>query len=50
MWKFHEFNVFKKKQHMAANNFRSKKFWIRLNDDTFKILNLGVIKILKAVF
>lgn len=25
-------------------------FWIRLNDDTFKNLNLGVIKIMKAVF
>ena len=25
-------------------------FWIRLNDDTSKNLNLGVIKILKAVF
>ena len=45
-------NVFNKNNTWQQTTFDQKSspglFWIRLNDDTFKILNLGVIKILKS--
>ena len=41
-------NVFNKNNTWQQTTFDQKSspglFWIRLNDDTFKILNLGVIK------
>lgn len=47
-------NVFNKNNTWQQTTFDQKSspglFWIRLNDDTFKNLNLGVIKIMKAVF